>query len=236
MSKTKSTLIKSALFTVPILLIALIVYLVFKSFLPDFIPVIQSGEEAEIEAYIRSQGSLLGALIAALLQFFQVVSVIFPGMPIQIAAGIIFGWFKGFLICEISYVAANVIILLISRAYSMKIKSFLTFEKNESKLTKFVGSDYPEFMVFLGCMMPLLPNGIIPYVAAKTNVTLPRFTAAVTLGSSPTVLLLCLLGNSILSGNYLFSLFLFVVLGVAIVVMYVFRDRLIELARKIKQN
>lgn len=94
MSKTKSTLIKSALFTVPILLIALIVYLVFKSFLPDFIPVIQSGEEAEIEAYIRSQGSLLGALIAALLQFFQVVSVIFPGMPIQIAAGIIFGWFN----------------------------------------------------------------------------------------------------------------------------------------------
>lgn len=234
MNQRKNTLIKLVLVTVPLLLIVFLIYLAINRFLPDFIPIVKTGDEAEIEAYIRQSGSFGGAAITVALQFFQVVSIVFPGLPIQVAAGIIFGWFRGYLICQLSYVAANMVVFAVSRFISSRIKSYVYFENSEKRLKFISESECPEYMVFLACMMPLIPNGIVPYVAARTSVSFKRFSIAVFLGSAPTIFLLCLLGNNFLSGSYWLSIVIFVLLGAAIILMYIFRNKTIDYIKRVR--
>ena len=85
-----------------ILLIAVITAIIvfaLNAILPGFIDTLEQGDQAAIEQYIRSFDSFQSVLLAFFLQFFQIVSVFFPGGPIQVAIGIVFGTLDGFLIC-----------------------------------------------------------------------------------------------------------------------------------------
>ena len=54
--------------------------------------VLEHGSEQEIENYLRARDFSKGLFLVFLISAFQVVSIIIPGMPIQIAAGSIYGW------------------------------------------------------------------------------------------------------------------------------------------------
>lgn len=56
-----------------------------------------------------------GLICTALLQFLQVVSIVLPGAPIQVAAGIVYGVWKGSAICYVSHVSANLAVFAASR-------------------------------------------------------------------------------------------------------------------------
>ncbi len=61
-------------------------YAAFVKAMPDLWPVLKSGSEPEMEAYLASADNAAGLICTALLQFLQVVSIVLPGAPIQVAA------------------------------------------------------------------------------------------------------------------------------------------------------
>lgn len=208
-------------------LITFLICLSLKSILPGFIKVIERGNQAEIEAYLRSFAGLRGMAIAFLLQFMQIVSVVFPGGPIQIAIGIVFGAFKGFLICHAGYLAASSLVFLSARKLGRGLAALLPLESERSgRFSKIRDAKRPASMVFLFSVLPFLPNGLVPYVAAKTRISFFRFFAAVYLGSLPALLFLCGVGNALVAGNFLFAGILVAVFLCAVVLLFVFRNRL----------
>ncbi len=231
--------VKTILSVVLIIGVCALFYLVLRSMLPDFFTVLEHGDNEEVQEYIKSSGNVKGVILTALLQFVQVVSIVFPGLPIQVAAGVIFGTFFGFVICHLSYVGANVCVFLVARRLGNRItKYFYTNEKTGKKnFGKMIAdSEYPGFMVILGCLIPLLPNGIVPYMAARSNITIKRFAVCVYIGSFPTILVLCSVGKNILAGDFNQVIWLSALLVLFIAVLYKYRDKIIKYGGKIYQN
>ena len=86
MKKTK--LIRGAIMAVFVLLALLLVYTVVRQTMPDIIPLLQSGDEEALEAYLERDMSFTGILCMALLQMVQVWSIVISGVIVNVAAGI----------------------------------------------------------------------------------------------------------------------------------------------------
>lgn len=196
------------------ILIALI-YLAFLRSFPELLPLLKSGNEEAIAAYIGGQNQFTGIFSTALLAFIQPISIVLPGAPIQIAAGVVYGTLKGFLICQISFVLSNLVVFYFARTLHQQMERFVS--RFSAKINFLENSQYPAYMTAMACLVPILPNGIIPYAAARTRMKLSEFLIAVFLGSFFPTLIFCAIGKQILSGDYVFAGMLLVLdLGVVV--------------------
>lgn len=218
---------------------ALLVFLLYQSFgtmLPGLIQVLKSGSEKEIAEYLNEAGRWDGLLCTVLLQFIQVVSIVLPGMPIQIAAGMVYGAWRAFLVTYFGYVAANVVVFAAARRVGSHVTDNLPSKmKNNWLLNKF-NTIRPEFVVAMACLMPGVPNGIVPYIAAGTQITYKDFTIAVAAGSGVPILLSCLTGHFLLNGDYTFSVISIVLLWVLIITVFKNQDRIFKRLDALKDS
>lgn len=234
-SQLVTKLLRILLTVAPLALIVLIILLILQGVLPGFIDILEHGDRWEIMEYIRSFGSVRGMALGFLLQFMQIISVIFPGAPIQIAMGVVFGTWLGLAICVAGYVAANVLVFWLARRFGNRMDKILPVKQRKIE-TIIANSEYPGFMVFLACLIPLLPNGIVPYIAARTKLELKHFFISVFFSSIPCLLLLCAVGSRILEGDYLRAAIFGSILVLSIILLYVFRAKVISLALKIRSR
>ena len=86
MKKTK--LIRSCVMALFVLVALLLVYLVVKQTMPDIIPLLRSGDEQALEAYLSRDMSFTGILYMALLQMVQVWSIVISGVIVNVAGGV----------------------------------------------------------------------------------------------------------------------------------------------------
>ena len=233
-SRRKSNLLRVLTLVLALLLVLSIILLSLDAILPGFIEILEHGDQQEIISYIRGFGSVGGVALAFLLQFIQIISIFFPGGPIQIAIGIVFGTFGGFFICHIGYVLANLAVFFSARRLGNRLDQLFSGKDGSPSRFRFLTeAHYPGFVVALSCLIPLLPNGLVPYIAARTKITFWQFFVAVYLGSIPTLLLLTAIGNKLLRGDYLTMALLggLLVLGVAL--LYLFRGRIFALLDRV---
>jgi uncharacterized membrane protein YdjX (TVP38/TMEM64 family) len=205
-----------------------LVYFAFLQAMPELIPLLQSGNVAEIEHYLRSSDRFSGLVCTALLQVVQVVSVVLPGAPIQIAAGIVYGAWRSFFVCHLSSVAASVIVFMAARRFGVQMDKLRPIERKDSKLDFLLKSDTPAYMTVVACLIPILPNGFIPYVAAKTKIRTLHYALAVYCGSFLPVLVLCAAGSKILKGGYLMSGILLAVLCILVFLLAKFKNKILK--------
>lgn len=199
----KKKLLRLSIVLLFIAVIGGIIYIALRSIIPGFIETLRNGDRSDIERFLRDSGTVKGMILTVLLQFMQIVSIVFPGMPIQIAAGIIFGVFRGFLLCLIGNVAANCAVFAVARRLGDRLNRLLDTQYKTGKFSFMNNAGHPGFVVFISCLMPLLPNGIIPYLAARTKLSFRSFALAVLFGGMPGIFMFCAIGSSILEGQYL---------------------------------
>ena len=161
-------------------------------------------------------------IAVVLLQAVQIASIVMPGMAIQVAAGLIYGWLEGFLMCYIGFVASNLCVFLFARKMgSDRIRDVSMGRTSQWLLEKLNGTK-PQFMVVVANMVPAVPNGIIPYIAAKTEISTLDYVKAVAMGSWLQILLSCLAGQFIIKGQWLYTL-LTVVFQFAVVLIILWK-------------
>ncbi len=200
--------------------------------MPDLIPLLRQDNEKDIEEYLRSQSTFVGGLCVVLLQAVQIISIILPGAPIQIAAGVIYGTLKAFILCHTASVATHVTVFYCARNLGDKLNKIAPTEHKISKLDFLLKSDLPWYMTTVAYLMPLLPNGIIAYVAAKTDITLGRFAVAAYVGNIFSILILCAIGSSILAGDYTISVVLLAVLFAVVILLWKYKDEVLGFLKK----
>lgn len=198
--KWKAKLIRTLVIAALLLLIIGAFYLILTNYLPDLIPVLRRGSQEEIEAYIKQTTGFRGVILVALLQCLQVLSIVFPGAPIQIAAGIVYGapWALPS--------ACSALSRSISPSFPLrarlggKLNDWIDLEPPQSGF--FRDQSHPAFKVFIVNLLPVIPNGIIPYLAARTQVTSRGYVLGTLCGSLPSILFMCSVGHTILKGNF----------------------------------
>lgn len=232
-------LIRRILFVILFLAVAFVlVYFAFKETIPELIPLLKNGDVDAIQDFILSSSHWKGILCTALLQILQVLSIVISGVPIQVAAGVVYGTFFALLICLLSSTFALMLSLLMWRRMGKRLAGlFPVGEKQLRLITKLTESGTPpKYTVFLAGMIPVVPNGLIPLIAAKLDISVKDFTIWVGLGSFPNILLCCAIGNRLIHGDWIISLIYFSVMMALVVVMWKRQDLILGLYRKFRQR
>lgn len=178
----------------------------FISQFPGFIPAIKSGSEQQIEALLESNDRIKAVLCLALLQIIQVISIVIPIAPIQLAGGVVFGTVRGFIICHLSYVIGNVIVIF----YARKARDAFRIlgnrgEKKKNKIIEKLNNGNVFFKLILFCIIPVVPNGIIPYAAAEMDISIPKFALASWIGDLMPSLAFCCAGHLAILRHYILA-------------------------------
>ena len=109
----------------------------FRLLLPGLWTAFSSGDEQALSDYLTSEGRLRSFLTLWFLAFVQVVSLVIPAMPVQLAEGIAYGPWKGFVTSFSASVAANFLVFLLARRLA-KVIELLT--ANSPKANKLLNS------------------------------------------------------------------------------------------------
>lgn len=222
---------KPAIILLILVIIAIIGGLVYRAFGPvvqEVWQILQSGNQSDLAEYIQGQGHY-GAYIALfMISVLQVVSVILPGVIIQFAGAFLFGWWRAFLLCWLGFTAGNVLMFAILRGVGKSIRIAMNKTPKENWLMKKINEGKPIFVVAVSCMLPGIPNGIIPYVAAHAKISLKDFALAILCSSWIQILLSCISGHFLAEGNYVVSALAVAIQVISVVVILFNKDKILE--------
>lgn len=222
---------KSTIVLVGCVVLALACFLVYKAFgthIVEIVKMLQRGDQDEIMTYLSSQSSVQGYFYLFLLSLIQIVSIVLPCLVVQIAGALIFGWWKAFLLCWAGFVAGNMVVFVCMRMFGKGISFAFDKSFSDSWLIRTLNSHNPIFAVAMACMIPGIPNGIIPYIAANTEISTKDFFYAITLSSWIQVVLNCIAGGFLAQGKYVEVAVAFLL---EFVIIYLFnknRDAILE--------
>ena len=187
--------------TLYLILIALIVltgvicWFMFKDVLVEMIALIRNGDEQQLSAFLAGQSLFTGLAALFLVSILQVVSIVLPGPVFQVAGAV-----------------------FLARFFGRSLTEALGLEQKNGWLLNKMNSADPRFVTALACMIPGIPNGIIPYVAQRCDMRLYSFVFAIAASSWINILLNCIAGHFLARGEYMFT---FIAFGLQLVILAV---------------
>lgn len=185
--------------------IALVVELL-SLYVPGLWAAVSRGDENALRACLEGQNRLYSGGLLWLLSFIQVLSIVIPSLPIQLAAGMALGTWTAFAVTFTASVAAHM------TAFAIACRA--------KKLLVCIAGDYPKvgkvlhslsvprnrtYYTVMLLLAPGLPNGAIPYAAANAGLKAWLYLAAVTVALPAPIWMICAAGDMALSGNLLSS-------------------------------
>ena len=212
-------------------LLVLVGYLIYKGFgkqIVEIVEMLERGDQDEIMTYLASQTSFKGFLYLFLLSVIQIISVVLPCLVIQIAGALIFGWWKAFLICWAGFVCGNMVVFLGMRMFGKGLSLALDKSYNDNWIIKKLNSKNPVFAVAMSCMIPGIPNGIIPYIAANTAISAKQYFWAIVCSSWIQIVLNCIAGGFLAQGKVSAVVIVFVIEFVIIYIVNKNRDSILD--------
>lgn len=152
-----------------------------------------------------------GYITIAILSMLQVVCTFIPAEPIQVLAGIAFGFPIGLLCCTVGVILGNTVIYCLYNTFGNRLRNY--FVKNLSfDFEKAANSARITAVIFLLYFLPAIPYGMICFFAAGLGLKYHRYIIVTLLGAIPSVCIGVGLGNMAVTTSWIFSLCVFLVL------------------------
>ena len=179
---------------------------VFCALHPDLTRALIDGNTDQIIQELRSEPGIRTVVFLCVLQVLQVFTIVFPGMPVHIASGILLGPAAGFAVCYFSFLAANAAVFLRLRCAGGTPEPALPDgamknEKVRSIVRRLTDTSNGTVRIVMVSILPFFPNGIIPYYAASTKMRGRDFMAGVAIGSPFPIISDCLAGHLFVNGH-----------------------------------
>ncbi|MBQ8718484.1 MAG: VTT domain-containing protein [Clostridia bacterium] len=166
-----------------------------------------------------------GYITVAILSMLQVVVAFLPAEPVQLIAGLSFGFWQGLLCCAAGVFLGNLIIFVAYRVYGEKMRDYF-FKNLHLDFEKAAVSDVLTVIIFILYFLPAIPYGMICFFAASAGMKYPRYAVVTFLGSLPSICIGVGLGHMTIVSGWVVSLSIFAVLLMLLVVLMLNRERL----------
>jgi uncharacterized membrane protein YdjX (TVP38/TMEM64 family) len=152
-------------------------------------------------ALLREDG-WRGPLVCMGAQFAQVVIFIIPGEITQLAAGYVFGLWRGFLYSVLGILAGSAFNFYFARIVGRPALSRLVGPATLEKVDRVLENAKGKSAMFLLFLLPGAPKDALSYGAGLTEITLTEFLVVSTLGRAPALLASILIGSHASRQNY----------------------------------
>ena len=230
--KNKSLKLKIVAITVSVIVVALLAWfllsdeniLLFKS--------IFSGNytQDEIQDKLREVG-IRGYITISVLSMLQVIVAILPAEPVQVLAGITFGFIRGLAACAVGVFIGNTVIYLLYKLFGTKLNTY--FDKNlDIDIGKAGESGKITALIFILYFLPAIPYGMICFFASTMRLKYPKYIVITTLCSVPSICIGVALGHMAMSASWIISVGVLALIVTLLIVVMNNRDILIKKANE----
>lgn len=195
--------------------------------------------QIEFKKKVNELGAL-GMLLLFGLQIAQIFLIILPGEPIEILAGMCYGWLGGLIFITISVAIITTLIFYLVRKIG---KKFIYYFWNEEKINKIENSKIfqnpkkIEIIMIILFAIPGTPKDLLVYIAGILPLKPLRFILISTFARFPSVISSTIAGANFAKGDWKMSLIAyaitFVIVGILLIIINKFdKEKLTEEAIK----
>ena len=164
-----------------------------------------------------------GYITVAVLAMLQVVIAVLPAEPVQVVAGLTFGFPIGLAACLAGVVLGNSAIYFMYKVFGDKIRKYFD-KKLDIDMDSAGRNGKITAVIFLLYFLPAIPYGMICFLAATMRMKYPRFILVTTLGALPSVCIGVGLGHIALEFSWILSVAVFVVLVALLAIIMIKRE------------
>ena len=169
---------------------------------------------------------IIGLLSLFGLQVAQIFLIIVPGEPIEILAGMCYGWLWGTIFIMVSaFMISTTIFLLVRRLGKKFVYNFSDKDKIDKILNSklYQNPKKIEYILLLLFLIPGMPKDILVYAAGLLPIKTSRFIFISTFARFPSVISSTLAGAHLAVGNWKLSIILYgvvlIIVGIIILIV-----------------
>ncbi|MBQ9832765.1 MAG: VTT domain-containing protein [Clostridia bacterium] len=198
----------------------ILLFVLYRNEIASLISVLVSTSMTDLEK--REALSLLfgikGAVIIGVLSTLQIAVPVFPAEPLQVIAGIGYGFWGALIICMAGVFIGNTIMFLMSRIFGNKLTKYLdanididfSSAKAQNKLFT---------IIFILYILPAIPYGIICFFAASSGLKYHKYILFTFVSAIPSVCIGIALGTLTVGIGLYTGLFTLVLLCAALILI-----------------
>lgn len=217
---------KLKIFKIMLFIIALIILTVITIYL---FPVMKnlSTKEGQIAFKEKATTSgLYGLLLLFIIQVAQIFLFILPGEPIEILAGMCYGWLWGTIFIMISSAIIATLIFWLVRKIG---KQFVYDFSDEEKIKKIENNKILqnpkkiELALFILFLVPGTPKDLLTYLAGLLPIKMGRFIVISTIARVPSIITSTIAGANIATGDWKKGIILyFLIVAIVAIALFIF--------------
>ena len=217
---------KLKIFKIMLFIIAIIILTVITIYLFPVMKNLSTKEGQIIFKNKVSDSGTYGLLLLFLIQIAQIFLFILPGEPIEILAGMCYGWFLGTVFIMISSaIIATLIFWLVRKIGRQFVYDFSDEEKikkiESSKI--FQNPKKIELVLFILFLVPGTPKDLLTYLAGLLPIRMRRFVFISTIARIPSIVTSTIAGANIADGNWKKGIILYgLIVVIVAVVLFIF--------------
>ena len=217
---------KLKIFKIILFIIVAIIFTVITIYL---FPVMRnlSTKEGQIEFKDKVTSSgVYGVILLFILQLAQIFLFILPGEPIEILAGMCYGWFWGTIFIIISSTIIATLIFWLVRKIG---KQFVYDFSDEEKIKKiennkiFQNPKKIELVLFILFLVPGTPKDLLTYLSGLLPIKMRRFIVISTIARIPSIVTSTIAGANIAIGDWKKGIILYLlIVAIVAIALYIF--------------
>lgn len=178
-------------------------------------PLIQlAGEPEAFREWVDSYG-FWGKLCYVGLMALQVIIVLIPGEPFELAGGYAFGALEGTVLALSGFVVGSAVVFALVRRFGVKMVEVF-FDQDKIRQMAFLKNPKKtKIIAFIIMMIPGTPKALISYFAGLTKLTMSEWLKIVAVARIPSLIGSTIPGGAAGSENYVLAV---VLMGISLVI------------------
>jgi uncharacterized membrane protein YdjX (TVP38/TMEM64 family) len=215
----------------PLLIVILIFVLATAALTIIFWPFIrQLGDPVYRESFSAWVKELGAAGIAVLLglQILQIIVAVIPGGPVELIAGAAYGAFGGLAICVAGCVIASSLVFMAVKKFGLPLVVKFFGEENINSWKFLQNSKRTARVVFIIFLIPGTPKDMLTWFAPLSGLSLRAFVGISVFARVPAILSTTIMGDSMIQGNWVMFLTIFIVIALAGFLAMGFKDGILK--------
>lgn len=219
---------------IALILIGAFSWLVWRYY-PDIAGLTEPENMAAFKEKLHSFG-VWGIFFLLGIQILQVISGIIPALPIQVAAGVIYGPVGGTFLCITGIFIGSALVFLTVKKFGQPVVDRMFPKEKQEKLSFLHHADRLNIIVFLLYLLPAMPKDVLTYLAALTPLNLQRFLGITIIARIPVLLGTCFAASAVMQGNYLSAAGVSCISGALGIVCMVNSKKILEKLKSLRKK